>query len=344
MIDEAARDFAAQTTDKPTPCLVVDEAAFEFNLATLAERLPGDRCRPHVKAFKSTAMAARVAAAGHSRFTVATLREAAGMIQAGLGHDVLLANETVDVDLLRTVTALDGRLTVAVDSSATIDAAVAGGVEEVLIDVNVGLPRCGCAPEAAGAFAEEARGKGLAVRGVMGYEGHLMMVPDTERRRAKVADSMALLLQAAEAVGGEIVSAGGTGSWDLNDAANEIQAGSYLLMDTHYGSIELPFRQALWVEATVISIAPDRSWIVADAGLKSMGMDHGNPTWLEGEVAFCSDEHATLYPSDPDRWTVGDRVRLAPAHVDPTIAKHPRMWVIGQGDDVTEWPVDLVHW
>jgi D-serine deaminase-like pyridoxal phosphate-dependent protein len=42
---------------------------------------------------------------------------------------------------------LDARVTVAIDSDATLDAAVAGGVREVLVDVNVGLPRCGCAPE-----------------------------------------------------------------------------------------------------------------------------------------------------------------------------------------------------
>ena len=36
-------------------------------------------------------------------------------------------------------------VTVAVDSAETIAAAVSGGVREVLIDVNVGLPRCGCA-------------------------------------------------------------------------------------------------------------------------------------------------------------------------------------------------------
>jgi D-serine deaminase-like pyridoxal phosphate-dependent protein len=40
------------------------------------------------------------------------------------------------------------RVTVAVDSPETLDAAVRGGVREVLVDVNVGLPRCGIAPTA----------------------------------------------------------------------------------------------------------------------------------------------------------------------------------------------------
>ena len=38
----------------------------------------------------------------------------------------------------------EARVTLAVDSDATVEAAVAGGVHDVIIDVNVGLPRCGC--------------------------------------------------------------------------------------------------------------------------------------------------------------------------------------------------------
>jgi D-threonine aldolase len=54
---------------------------------------------------------------------------------------------------------------VAVDSDITLDAAAAGGVREVLVDVDVGLPRCGCDPEDAGRLADRARAPGLDVRG-----------------------------------------------------------------------------------------------------------------------------------------------------------------------------------
>ena len=76
-----------------------------------------------------------------------------------------------------------------------------------------------------------------------------------------------------------IVSAGGTGTFDLhaNTGITELQAGSYALMDTHYGRQGLPFEQALFVVGTVISVSD--GWSVADVGLKSLGMDHGNPTW-----------------------------------------------------------------
>ena len=55
------------------------------------------------------------------------------------------------------------------------------GLKYVLIDVNVGLPRCGCQPSDAGHLADHARSRGMVVRGVMGYEGHLMAIRRSRR-------------------------------------------------------------------------------------------------------------------------------------------------------------------
>jgi D-serine deaminase-like pyridoxal phosphate-dependent protein len=320
-----------------TPALVADAAVLDANLRTMSAALPGPRLRPHVKAHKSTALARRQAALGHRSFTCATVREMEGMAAAGLGDDLLLANEVLDA---RRLGRLDARVTLAVDSEATIEAAARGGVREVLIDVNVGLPRCGCAPQAAGGLADLARRHGLSVRGVMGYEGHLMGVEDRAKRAGATAESMALLAKAHAEVGGDVISAGGTGTYDVNRVASEIQAGSYALMDTAYAKLGLPFRQALYVLATVISVSP--AFAVADAGLKALGMDHGNPAIDGARVWFCSDEHTTFAGDAPPR--VGERVRIWPAHVDPTVAYHERILLV-QGDEVIdELPVDLRGW
>jgi len=320
-----------------TPALLVDAGALAHNLETMAKTLPGPRLRPHVKAHKCTALAKRQAALGSRGFTCATVREMEGMAAAGLGEDLLLADEALD---LRRLARLDARVTVAVDSEETIAVAARDGVREVVIDVNVGLPRCGCRPERAGELADRARSRGLVVRGVMGYEGHAMPVEDRTRRQELVSQSMALLLEAHADVGGELISAGGTGSWDLNTWATEIQAGSYALMDTAYAKLGLPFRQALSVLSTVVSVSD--AYAVADCGLKALGMDHGNPVIDGGRVLFCSDEHVTFVP-DP-RVRVGDRVRVLPAHVDPTVAYHEALHVVS-GDDVIErWAVDLRGW
>jgi D-threonine aldolase len=325
-----------------TPALVADSATIDRNVATMAAARPGRALRPHVKAHKCTALAAVQAAAGHTTFTCATPREVVGMAAAGLGDDLLLANETVDPLRLRAMAQLDTPVTVAVDSEATVAAAADAGIGRCLIDVNVGLPRCGIAPGEAGRLADSARRAGLDVRGVMGYEGHLMMVADRDQRLDQVNEAMALLVRAHADVGGDIVSAGGTGTFDLHagNGVTEVQAGSYALMDTHYGSLGLPFEQALYVVGTVISVG--EGFAVADVGLKALGMDHGNPSVEHGKVWFCSDEHVTFTPDET--LSVGDRVRVIPAHVDPTMAMHEALWLM-RGDDVIDrWPIDLRGW
>src|SRR3984885_10151491 len=303
----------------------------------MAAALPGGRLRPHVKAHKSTWLARAQAGAGHRRFTCATIREVEGMAAAGLGDDLLLANEVVDATRLGRVAADGTQDTAAVDSEVTIDAAARAGVPEVLIDVNVGLPRCGCLPEEAGRLADRARSAGLIVRGVMGYEGHIVGLEDRARRAGMLEESMGQLTLAADDVGGEVISAGGTGTYDLNSWATEIQAGSYALMDTAYGKLGLPFAQALTILSTVISVSP--GWAVADCGLKALGMDHGNPSIEGAEVRFCSDEHLTFAPDPPVR--VGDRVRVIPSHVDPTVAYHRHLHLVDDEDVLESWPVDL---
>jgi D-serine deaminase-like pyridoxal phosphate-dependent protein len=329
-----------RTSKLTTPALLVDAGRLEGNLRIMTEALPGTRLRPHVKAHKCTGLAARQAAAGHTAFTCATVREMEGMVRAGLGDDLLLANEVVDAARLGALAREGARITVAVDSDATIDAAAHAGVPEVLIDVNVGLPRCGCMPGEAGRFADRARSAGLTVRGVMGYEGHIVGLEDRPTRSAMLEESMGQLTLAAGDVGGEVISAGGTGTYDLNSWATEIQAGSYALMDTAYGKLGLPFAQALTILSTVISVSA--GWAVADCGLKALGMDHGNPSIEGAEVWFCSDEHVIFAPESPLR--VGDRLRVIPAHVDPTVAYHESLHLV-DGDEVVErWDVDLRGW
>ncbi len=116
-------------------------------------------------------------------------------------------------------------------------------------------------------------------------------------------------------------------------------------MDTAYAAIGVPFGQALSILATVISVSP-KGWAVADCGLKALGMDHGNPSLADGSaVWYCSDEHVVFSPPEGGSLpAVGDQVRVLPAHVDPTVAYHERLYLT-EGDRVLEaWPVDLRGW
>src|SRR6202046_4464483 len=79
-----------------TPAPLVDAALLTDNLALMAEAWPGSRLRPHVKAHKGTELARHQRDVGHPGFTCATIREVEGMVAAGLGQDLLLANEVLD--------------------------------------------------------------------------------------------------------------------------------------------------------------------------------------------------------------------------------------------------------
>ena len=338
--------------DLPTPALVIDLEALNFNIDKMAAVRPGPALRSHVKAFKSTELARHLAQrSGSDTFCCATIREMVGMARAGLGRDLLLANESVDLirlsALAETGAETDSRITIAIDSPETLAAAVHAqkhGPIEVLIDVNIGLPRCGIAPEYAGRLADAARNAGLPVRGVMGYEGHIVGNPDREWRTSELEVSIALLKAAHADVGGDVTSSGGTGTYDLHTWASEIQAGSFALMDTSYAQLNLGFRQAVTVLATIISTNPAKGYAVADAGLKSFGMDHGDPSLPGHTVFFASDEHLTIITGEAGPLAVDDRVRLDPAHVDPTMSQHERAYVVSGTEVVDTWAIDLRNW
>ncbi|HEX9682750.1 MAG TPA: alanine racemase [Acidimicrobiales bacterium] len=349
-----------RVADLRTPALVLDSSVLEHNLTAMARVRPGPALRPHVKATKTTSLARRQHQLGHTGFTCATVAEMEGLAAAGLSDDLLLANEVLDPERLSAAAGLDARVTVAVDSDATVDAAVAAGISEVLIDVNVGLPRCGCPPDDAGRLAERARAAGLRVRGVMGYEGLATIAPHRADRAPIVESAMADLKAAHADVGGDIVSAGSTVTYEMNTTATEIQAGSYAFMDTAFAEFEdLPFRIAMSLWSTVISTNAD-GYGVCDSGLKSLGMDHGNPvldpsgvavdvpTATGHDVLVVSDEHITFAHPSGSPLDVGDRVRVLPAHVDPTVAYHRRLWLAdGAGPDanvIDDWAIDLLGW
>jgi len=315
------------------------------------------RLRPHFKAHKTPEIARRQLEAGScTGLTCATVSEAE--IAAEFCHDILIANEPVGPDKANRVAALARRadITIAVDSIAglqDIDAA-ALRVETrigVLVDVNVGQNRCGVTPgeAAVGLARRAASAKGAVLRGVMGYEGHLVNVSDRTEREARTRQAMAELVATASLLRDAglpcgIVSAGGTGTYDISgrlDGITEIQAGSYVLMDSDYGRLDVPFEQAFWVLGTVIS-RPTPTRCVADCGHKSTTKDHGHPRVRDienAEVVALNDEHATISVPADSRLQVGDRIYLRPSHIDPTINLHDVFYAIDGECVVDIWPI-----
>ena len=345
--------------DIPTPALLIDLPAMQRNIELMAKFFADGPCklRPHFKAHKTPEIARRQLAAGScTGLTCATVGEAE--VAAGFCDDILIANQVIGADKTARVAALANRcdLKIAVDSAFGLQqvaaaAQKAGTTVGVVVDVNVGMPRCGVAPgdEALALARRAADTANVQLRGVMGYEGHVVGLEDRAEREGRARKSMERLLSSAQMIREaglpcDIVSAGGTGTYDITgriDGITEIQAGSYVLMDTAYAKLDLPFGHALSVLGTVLS-RPQPGFCVTDSGHKACTQDHGNPSVKDvpgATVLFLSDEHASMTIPPDSTLAPGDRIQLWPSHVDPTINLHDVFYVL-EGERVVDiWPV-----
>jgi D-serine deaminase-like pyridoxal phosphate-dependent protein len=335
---ESARILSA-TEGLATPALVVDVPAAERNIAAAATTL-----RPHFKAHKCTELMRRQLRGGDcTGVTCATAWEAEVVARAGLHADILVANEVADPGGLASLAhaAEHARVTVAVDSPRHVEL-LAGLTLDVLIEVNVGQNRCGLEDEDAVLALAEAidAAPGLRFRGLQGYEGHAVLLPDRAARVEQVERAAAILNRVRARLDCELVSGGGTGTFDLSTHLDEIQAGSYVLMDASYDKLGLPFELALACRATIVSRHGARA--VCDAGLKALSAEYGLPRALDPavEVVELADEHARLEVDPSSGLRVGDALLLIPAHIDPTVNLHAALHAVEADGSVQRWPVE----
>ena len=345
-----------------TPCLVLDLDALERNLEAMANhfRSVPAALRPHAKTHKCVEIARRQVELGAVGITCAKLGEAEVFCDGGIAN-ILIANQVVAPIKLPRLAALAGRcsLTVAVDDVMNAEAigraaVAARAIVGVLVELDVGMGRCGIAPEPTGVveFVRRVREiAGLHFRGLMGYEGHAVLVEDDAERRTKATAAGRRLSACVEAVreagiGVEIVSAGSTGTHDVTshiECVTEIQAGSYCLMDARYRRVRPEFENALFLVATVVS-RPSLTRVILDCGMKSISHEFGLPQVVSPhglELVALSEEHATCAarghqcPAHP-----GDPVWLLPSHCCTTVNLHDRYWCVRDGGFAEAWPID----
>lgn len=346
--------------DIPTPALILDVPAMQRNIKLMAAFFAEGptKLRPHFKAHKTSEIARRQLAAGSCvGLTCATVGEAE--VAAGFCDDILIANQVIGLDKCARVAILAKSgidIKVAVDSKVGFEqmSKAAQDTETtvgVLVEVNIGF-RAGTAPgEAAVALARQLSDTpGIELRGLMGYEGPAAGIEERERREAMAKQALDRLLSTVPlfkeaGFRTDIVSAGSTGTYDMTgrmDGVTEIQAGSYVLMDTAYGKEGLPFEQAFWVLGTVLS-RPSPGSVSADCGHKSCSQDHGMPDVRSvpgATVTFLADEHAMIAVPPGSTLKPGDRLQLVPSHIDPTINLHDVFYAL-QGDTVVGvWPIE----
>ncbi|MHB1296642.1 MAG: DSD1 family PLP-dependent enzyme [Anaerolineae bacterium] len=342
-----------------TPILCLDAPALERNIARMAAYLRPPRAglRPHCKTHKSPQIAWMQLRAGAVGITCAKLGEAEAMAAAGI-QDLLIANQVVGADKIARLVNLSGytRAIVAVEDRENAEeisaAACAKGVRQrVILEVEVGMGRCGVpAGQPALELARYVSGlPGLQFEGLMGYEGHAVMLPDLDERRRVAAEAMSRLvatrdLLVADGIPVGIVSGGGTGTHTLTGnyaGITDIQAGSYATMDAKYRSVGVDFEQALTVVARVIS-TPQPDVAIIDAGLKTLTSEFGLPVVVRPEgwsLERLSEEHGSLTRNGGAPLHRGDRVEIVPSHGCTTINLHDIYHVTRDGVLEALWPI-----
>lgn len=343
-----------------TPALLLDLDRVARNVETMSRFFAARPAslRPHFKTPKCPEVARLQLEAGAIGITCAKLGEAEVLADAGVAASVLVANQVIGARKLERLAALAERLPeliVAVDAPEQVDAldaALAGDPANVgaLVEIDSGMHRCGTAdPDQTLALARRIAASRARYRGVMAYEGHAVLVPDPAKRKALAEAHLVELERHVEALRGaglapEIVSAGGTGTYDISGSAplvTEIQAGSYVFMDGTYRRVRTEFECALSVVTTVVH-ARGRL-LVTDCGMKALTHEFGMPEGasLPLRCVALSEEHGHVLVDEGAALDLapGDRLELLPSHGDTTINLHEEYFAL-QGDEVVAvWPI-----
>jgi D-serine deaminase-like pyridoxal phosphate-dependent protein len=347
-----------------TPALVLDLDAFERNLKRLQDAVSsaGVRLRPHAKSHKCPEIALRQIQAGAVGICCQKVSEAAVFVDAGVS-DIFITNQVVGKNKVAHALnlAARARIGVLVDHEDQISAFACASAErqvsiDVYLEMDVGMGRCGVASiERAVAMAQQIDAAPyLNFMGLQCYHGsaqHYRLPAERHQAIAAVCAKAAAVKAAIEQVGIQVerISGAGTGSVMIESHSklfNEVQAGSYILMDRDYATnqrdpSDLPFEHALFVKTAVLS-RPAANRAVVDAGLKASSVDSGMPLiWQRTDAKYmkASDEHGVLELTSDSNLKLGDYVMLVPGHCDPTVNLYDELIAI-RGDRVEAiWPV-----
>ena len=330
-----------------TPALLLDLDRLQHNIERMSShfRERGVAWRPHAKAYKCPAIAHLLRRAGAIGVTVAKVSEAEVMAAGGI-DDILIAHLVVGTSKAARLAALQRQA----DVKVTVDhpdhvgplgraAVVAGTTIGVLVDVDLGMHRTGVASaEAAVALARQVSSTpGLRFDGLMGYEGHTLLIADPAEKRAAITAAIGRLLETRAAVQAagwpcRILSAGGSGSYQYTAdirGITEIQAGGGIFACQYYTRLchvtgHVP---AISLLATVVS-RPAQDRAILDIGQKSVSQYRTPPVLRDYPgcpITGLSAEHATVSLSPGSDLAIGEKVHVIPGYSDFTFVLHDRV-------------------
>ena len=342
--------------DLQTPALIADMDVLEENIRT-AQRMAdenGFKLRPHYKSHKSTAIAHWQIDAGAKGMTAAKLAEAEDLAEAGI-EDILIANQITDAAKIARAASLAKccRLSICVDSVKNVDdlenaAAAQNSMIYVLPEYDIGMNRCGVRhfDEVLDLAKHIVQCPHLGFGGIQAYAGQLSHeLVEEERKRGvlRYEEELKQLKQYIENSGIRVneisgASTGTIGYRTKDTVYTEVQAGTYLFMDTSYNRLNTPFRNSLYVLTSVISLSGDR--VIMDAGVKCLGADQTPAIIAEypdAEIIF-SEEHSAIRNPHTDT-QIGDKYRLIPGHSCTTVNLHDFLYLVRKDKVIDKIPV-----
>ena len=376
---ESAANSATHALPRPyaedldTPCVIVDLACLERNIAEMAALAYEAQValRPHIKTHKTAQIAAMQLDAGAVGLTCAKVGEAEVLADAGFTN-LFVCYPIVTEMKARRLAALAARpglsVSTIVDSPqgiAALSATFAGAAEplETLVKVNTGLGRVGVAPGAATVDLARsvAAAPGLRFGGVCAHEGFTYGLPDPEERAAAARAGAEALVETAEALSAAglraaHVSVGATPGIDTLarvPGVTEIRPGNYVFYDAMQVGLGVATldRCALRVLTTVVSHAA-RDRAVIDAGSKTLTTDQGAHGQITAggygtivgrediHIERLSEEHGWLRldPAGSDV-EIGDTLEIVPVHACPVANLAHELTVVRDDAVVGRWAV-----
>tara|TARA_B100001142_G_scaffold261652_1_gene264393 strand:+ start:78 stop:1172 length:1095 start_codon:yes stop_codon:yes gene_type:complete len=345
-------------TEIDTPSIIVDLNIAQENINKMQDFANKNdvSMRPHSKTNKSPYWAKKQIEAGAIGICCAKLGEAEMMADGGI-KEILIPNQIVTEQKISRLVEVNkkSKVMVAVENKENVDN-LSNQFEKnsmklsVIIEVNVGMDRCGVELDEIVDFAQFIIDKpGLEFEGIMGYEGHTVNIGNFEDRVNETTKAMDKLINAKtiledNGIAVNIVSASGTGTYNITSkipGITELQCGSYIFMDGNYLKVFDDFQPALSVLCTVVSRRDNR--IVIDCGLKSISMDQGLPevVYPKGvKLISLSEEHCKCEIEGDVDLKIGDKVFVRPMHSDTTINLHENYFV--HRDGVFDEKVEIV--
>ncbi len=350
--------------DLDTPALIVDLDIMERNLDRMSAycgRHDLQLC-PHTKTHKSPWLALEQLKRGAAGITVAKLGEAEVMAADGIS-EMLIAYPILGPRKGRRLgRLLEGcQVTISLDSeqaAETVSSAAGGHQVGILVEVDLGMRRCGLPPGDAPVRLARLIESLPALRfdGILFYPGHLRPSAENHQgmlRRLNDKLGRQLELFRRQRIPVRRVSGGNTPSAFFSHritGMTDIRPGTYIFNDRN--TVQLGGCGwedcAAFVYCTVVSNTVTGQAVV-DGGSKTFSSD-GSASGKAGghgrirgfpkiELFRLNEEHGYLRLQPDTRLEIGQPLEIVPNHICAVVNLHRTVWGIRNGKVVKEWEV-----